>query len=144
MAPRARAAAPVEPEPVEEAEDYTVYATKPITATMEDFAVWITDEVYGGDAKAFAAADAERLVSLAGTLRMKFQASDFNIEQREIRKQEREAARSAPEPAEEAAPAKPARRGRAAAAAAAEPEPAAPAKPARPRRGKAATGAAAF
>jgi chemotaxis protein histidine kinase CheA len=131
----ARAAAPVE-EVVEEAEDFAVYADKNITDTMADFADWIVEEVYGGDENAFRKASSERIVALAGTLRMKFQASDMNIERREQRKLERQSA--APEPEPEAAPAKPARRGRVAAA----PEPeAAPAKPA--RRGRVAAAEAA-
>jgi hypothetical protein len=137
MARGRAAAAPVEEVEVEEAEDYTVYATKTITATMDDFATWIVDEVYGGDEAAFKKASSERIVSLAGTLRMKFQASDFNIEQREARKLEREAARAevAVEPEDEAPAPKP-KRGRAAATEA-------PAPAAAPKRGRAAAAPAA-
>jgi hypothetical protein len=109
MAPRRGTAPAPEPE-VEEVEaeegerDYTVYATKPVTATMEDFAQWLHEEV--GDINEMGANDPVRLVALAGTLRMEFQKSDFNRTRREERRAERAQARAAePEEAEEEAPA---------------------------------------
>lgn len=144
MAPkRGAAAAKPAPEPeVEETEeteetgerDYTVYAEKPVTATMEDFAQWLHEEV--GDINEMGKNDPVRLVALAGTLRMEFQKSDFNRDRREERRAERAAAREAePEAAEEEAeeaPAKPAR-GRAAKPASSTSKPAA-SKPATARR----------
>lgn len=115
---------------VEEAEsgekDYTGYADKAPTATMSDFAEWLVDEVYGGKYPG----DEDDFVNgvrLGGTLRMEFQRSEFNIQRREERRQERAAAAEA-EPEEEEAPApKRAARGKTAATKAA-PAKAAPAK----------------
>jgi hypothetical protein len=97
--PRSAAAKPqVEEAEVEETEaeteeterDYTVYADKPITASMADFHTWLNDEV--GDLSKM---DTERIVALAGTLRMEFQRSDFNQEQRDLRKAQRAEAAAA-------------------------------------------------
>jgi hypothetical protein len=112
MPPRGRTAqVDAEPAEAEETErDYTIYATKDVTATMEDFAEWIVQEVYEGDQKAFDKEDPVRIVSLAGTLRMEFQRSDLN----KTRRAERQAARAAGNGAEadedEAAPITPAKR----------------------------------
>jgi hypothetical protein len=131
--------------------DYTIYATKDVTATMEDFAAWLNQEV--GDLNKM---DAVRIVSLAGTLRMEFQRSDFNVERRETRRTEREAdaeqakaareaakaEKASKEPSEPAAT-KPATRGRAAGGTTG--KRGAAAAPARGRgRGKPATAAAPF
>lgn len=132
----AAAAAEVEPEETETVEeagarDYTVYADKPISATMQDFHDWLMEEV--GDLSEMEPA---RIVALAGTLRMEFQKSEFNQERREERRAAREAAVAAePEEAEEEKPAKPVRG--AAKATAAEK---AAAKPATARRTGAAAG----
>jgi hypothetical protein len=144
--PRAPRAAAPEPEVEDEALDYTVYADKTITPTMSDFADWIVEEVYAGDEAAFRKADSERIVALAGTLRMEFQKSELNKTRREERRAAREAEVAEPaepktaraKPAAKATVPPPARRGRAAAAAAAEPT-----KPAArsPRRGRAAAAA---
>ena len=62
-----------------EERDFTAYADKVPTGTMQAFADWIIDEVFGGefpgtqkDEKAF-----RNGVRLGGTLRMEFQASDY-------------------------------------------------------------------
>lgn len=140
---RGAAAAPVaEVEETEEAKDYTVYADKAPTVTMEDFYEWLVDEVFGGkypgDDDSFMDG-----VRLGGTLRMEFQQSEFNKTRRAERQAERQAASAATngDAEEEEAPAKPVHRaGRAAAA-----KPAAAAKasakgkpaPPRTRRGRA-------
>jgi hypothetical protein len=49
--------------------DFTAYADKPITTTMEAFAAWL-EEVTGYEVD-------ERSVALGGTLRMDFQKSDW-------------------------------------------------------------------
>src|SRR6266481_380681 len=68
MAPRGKAAVKEEPQAEEETEfDYTVYADKPITQTMEDFHEWLQD-VVGVELDL-------RSVALGGTLRMHFQQS---------------------------------------------------------------------
>lgn len=116
--PRGRAAATAEVEEteVEAAEpDYTVYATKPLTPTMLDYAEWVGDNV--GD---IAEMEPERLIALGPTLYHQFQASDFNKERKEVRRAERaeevaaKAAAKEEETEEEEAP-KPKPRGRAAA-----------------------------
>lgn len=146
MPPRGKAATAVaEPEVEETAEqetakDYTVYAEKEPTATMEDFADWLL-EVVGlefGTQKETAAF--RKGVQLGGTLRMEFQRSEFNIERREQRRLERAAAAAAEPEANGAAPApvKPTR-GKPAAAA----KPATAAKPAPPKRGRPAAAKAA-
>jgi hypothetical protein len=129
------AAAVAEPE-VEETEegekDYTVYAEKPITQTMVDFHQWLED-VVGVELD-------PRSVALGGTLRMEFQKSDFNREQRAKRQAERAASNgSATDTDSETPTPAPARRTRGAKAAAA------PKAPARRGRGKpASAGAAPF
>ena len=88
--PRRPAAQVAEPEPEVEADDLTVYADKEITETMQDFHEWLEQET--GIKLDL------RSVALGGTLRMKFQQSDFNKE----RRAQRQAARAngaAPEPA---------------------------------------------
>jgi hypothetical protein len=104
-AARTRRAAVPEPEEAEAEKDYTAYADKEPTATMADFADWLIAEVFEDDLGELDEDSFREGVRLGGTLRMEFQASDFNKE----RRAERQAART--EPAE--APAKPARRGRA-------------------------------
>jgi hypothetical protein len=101
-----------EVEEADEARDYTVYADKAITASMQDFHDWLNEEV--GDLSEM---DTVRIVALAGTLRMEFQKSDFNQERRSERKAAREAAAAAePEteaeadPEESETPAKPTRK----------------------------------
>jgi hypothetical protein len=74
----------------ESAVDYTPYATKPITDTMADFATWINQEIFvpvGSSIEEVGAEDPVRLIAIAGTARMEFQRSPFNISQREARKQ---------------------------------------------------------
>jgi hypothetical protein len=158
-----RRAQVAEPEPVaEEPKSYTQYADKAPTVTMEDFAEWLVDEVFGGkypgDFDSFMDG-----VRLGGTLRMEFQQSAFNKTRRADRQAERAtgngdaepeapaakaptrrgraaapAAKATPAPAGKP-PARPARGGRARATAAPAPEAtAAPARPARARRGSAA------
>jgi hypothetical protein len=112
---RARRAAP-DPEPDEEAKDYTAYADKDPTPTMEDFADWLIAEVFEDNLEDLDEDSFREGVRLGGTLRMEFQASEFNQTRRAERAAEREdaaAAKSKPEAA------KPARRGKAAT----EPEP---------------------
>jgi hypothetical protein len=108
MARRAAVAEP-EVEETDEAPDYTAYADKEITATMEDFHEWLEQEV--GIKLDL------RSVALGGTLRMEFQKSQFNKDRRAERQAARAAGNGAAEEAEPEAPAKPARRGRQAAAA---------------------------
>src|SRR5580698_1239864 len=144
-----RGARAAQPETVEEEVDYREYATKPITSTMSGFSDWLVQEVFDGDEAAFKKASSERIVALAGTLRMEYQRSPMNQERRAQARSERESAAS--QPKEPSPPAR-APRGRKAAAA----EPAAPAakpartadtpatRPARPaRRGKVPAGTAA-
>lgn len=121
MPPRGKTA-PAEPVAETNAEangakDYTVYVEKAITASMQDFAAWLDSEVFrpaGTTLADMGKKDPVRLVALAGTLRMDFQRSDFNRDNRAKRAQER-ATEAEPETAPE--PPKPARRGRPAAAA---------------------------
>lgn len=99
-------------EETEEAKDYTVYATKPATATMVDFADWLIDEV-GLEFKTEAAELAFRKgVALGGTLRMEFQRSDLNKERRAQRAKERAESNGAEDEAEPEAKPTPAKRGR--------------------------------
>jgi hypothetical protein len=151
MPPKGRraAAAPVEPEEQEEAEQegqFDRHLTKDLSATMQDYAEWFDNEVT--DIAALGKTDPDRLLALGSTLYPHFQKSDLNQTRREARRSER----AAEEPEEEEAPpAKSAARGRAAKGASAPaPAPApAPARgraaaaPARPagRRGAAATAA---
>lgn len=118
-------------EPEEAEKDYTVYANKEPTATMVDFATWLKD-VTGIEFKTPAAEAAfDKGVALGGTLRMEFQRSDYNKEQRAERAAARaEANGAAEEPAEETP--KPARRGRPAKSASTDETP----KPAASRRGR--------
>jgi hypothetical protein len=98
----AKAAAAPATEAVEEAgeKDYTLYAGKPATATMQDFADWLIQEGAVGEFPSKAAEAAFRDgVRLGGTLRMDFQKSDFNQE----RRAERQAARAQENGASEAA-----------------------------------------
>lgn len=105
-AARTKPAPAPEPEPAEEAKDYTVYATKQITPIMLGFAEWLRQEV--GDIDEM---DADRIVSLAGTLRMEYQKSEFCQEVRDRLKAERAAGTTREEAEEEEeAPARPARR----------------------------------
>lgn len=136
-----RAAAVAEPEPEETEKDYTVYADKPATPLMRDFAEWIKDEVGLEFSSKAAEAAFDNGVRLGGTLRMEFQRSDFCKTRREERKAASAASNGAAEPEEEEAPA-PRRRTRAAAAKeTVEAEPEAPASTRRPRAtGKTATG----
>lgn len=75
----------------EPAKDYAPYATKAITDTMQDFHDWLEIEV--GD---LGDMDAVRIVALAGTLRMEFQASEFCKQRRAERQQAKAAAAAAP------------------------------------------------
>jgi hypothetical protein len=163
-----RRAQVAEPEPeVEEAGelDYSVYAGKDATPTMEHFGIWIIDEVFGGEFPGKQNEEDAFLdgVRLGGTLRMEFQRSEYWKETREQLKADREAERAEArstrsakngkaepeEEDEEEAPAAPARRTRGKAPAAAAPartatrgrsaaakSDAKPAAPARRGRGK--------
>lgn len=136
----AKAPAVEEVEETNGEKDYTVYADKPATATMVDFATWLKDEVglefTGKEEAAF-----DKGVQLGGTLRMDFQRSEFNVSQREARRAAREAeAENEPE-AEAAAPApRRAAKGRGTTAAKAPAKTAAKA-PARAKRGRTAQAA---
>src|ERR1700751_631121 len=69
-----------EPEPVESngSKDYTVYADKPITPTMEAFADFLIDDVYEGDLpKGFDEDSFRKGVALGGSTRMDFQRSEY-------------------------------------------------------------------
>jgi hypothetical protein len=98
-----------EPEPQDNGErDYTPYATKPATVTMEQFGFWLLevtelDGTYREGSKEEAAF--LRGVQLGGTLRMDFQRSDWWKDSPDNPRNKEEE----PEPEE-----KPARRGRAA------------------------------
>jgi hypothetical protein len=85
-----------ETQEAEEPKDYTVYASKAITSTMEDFAEWLSIEVCPLEEL-----EPDRIVSLAGTLRMEFQKSQFCRDRREERKAA--SAKAAPKPKKEAA-----------------------------------------
>jgi hypothetical protein len=91
-----RKAAVTEPEvdETDEAPDYTVYADKDITPTMEDFHEWLEQEV-GIELDL-------RSVALGGTLRMEFQKSQFNKDRRAQRQAERAAGNGASENEDEA------------------------------------------
>ncbi len=113
MAPRKAQATAPPAETEETAKDYTEYATKPLTPTMQDFAEWLEANV--GD---LGKMEADRLVALGPTLYHDFQASDFNRERKAERRAAKETESMAEKPSaaakEEAkAPAK-APRGRAA------------------------------
>jgi hypothetical protein len=112
-----------EDDPDADAPDYTPYATKAITPTMSDFHEWLNDEV--GDLSEM---DTERIVALAGTLRMEFQRSQFCKD----RRAERQAQRAKPAPAKSTAKTKaaPAKSAPAKSTAKAAPAKSAPAKPA--------------
>jgi hypothetical protein len=86
-----KSAAPAVEETEEGPKDYTVYATKEATPTMVDFAQWLIDEVGLTFQTAAAEAAFRKGVHLGGTLRMEFQRSDFNREQRAARAAERAA-----------------------------------------------------
>jgi len=78
--------------------DYTPYASKSITPTMVDFAQWMDDKIFkpiGSSIKEVGKTDPVRLIAIAGTARMEFQKSDFNIRRREERKQEAAAEKAA-------------------------------------------------
>jgi hypothetical protein len=115
--PRGRAAvAAVETETSEE-RDFSLYATKDLTATQLDFAEWLRDNV--GDIDKM---DADRVAALGPLCYHAFQASDFNRERKTARTAEREeaqkekqaAARAAKAETPKAAPApKPPARGKA-------------------------------
>jgi hypothetical protein len=93
---RTRAAAP-EPEVAEangDAVDFKKYLTKPISPTMSDFAEWMDQEVPGWDK-----VEVDRILVIGVTLYSHFQKSQFNIDRREARRAEREAAAPEPEPA---------------------------------------------
>lgn len=86
------------------AKDYTQYATKNLTPTMQDFAAWVIDNVFEGDEEAYSEADPDRLIALGPTLYHDFQRSDFNKEQKEARRQERASASDDEEDEEEEQP----------------------------------------
>ncbi len=140
MPPRGRkaAAAPVEPEEQEEAEQegqFDRHLTKDLSPTMSDYADWFHENV--ADIDELGKSDPGRLLALGSTLYPHFQKSDLNQGRREARRTDRAAANGAEEEPE---PAKPAPRGRKPAAGAAAParsaaKPAA-AAPARPARGR--------
>lgn len=132
--PRGRAAAAVAEEEVAGEKDYTVYAGKPATPLMQDFAEWIKQEV-GVDFPSKAAEAAfDNGVRLGGTLRMEFQKSDFCKERRAERQAEKAAENGA-------TVVKAGKRGRPAATEDVEDEPAV--KPAKAPRGRAAARATA-
>jgi len=120
MAPRTKPQLVNEAE-VDEAEDsekdYTVYADKDTTFTMENFATWLIDEVYEGKLPKDMDEDVFRKgVALGGSLRMEFQRSEWWKEVRAEHQAEREAekatkakAKAAEAAEEEPAPRKPAR-----------------------------------
>jgi hypothetical protein len=141
-----------EPEPeVTEAEegpkDYSIYLDRPITGTMQGFADWLEQEVCEPAGTTLAKLPANKIVALAGTLRMEYQASDFNIERRAAEKAAREAARANGSAAAEDEPEPtPARTGRAARGRTATRQPAAASAPAtkpatRTQRGRRGTAA---
>lgn len=117
-----------EPEPEQNGDfDYQRYLDKDLTPTMQDYVTWYEDNV-----AALEDVPVDKLVASAVYLYGHFQKSDFNISQREARRN----ARVPREPEPEPEPAKPAGRGRPRGRAAApepEPEPA----PAPARRGRA-------
>jgi len=67
--------------------DYTVYATKDLTAKQLDFAEWLSDNV--GDIEKM---DAARVAALGPLCYHAFQASDFNKERTESRRAEKASA----------------------------------------------------
>lgn len=89
---RAPKAAPEpEPEVAEAAEfDPEAYLNKDLTATMKDYVQWWRDEV--GDPDEI---DSELLITLGARFYNIFQKSQFNIDQREARRAERTATRTA-------------------------------------------------
>ncbi|HEV2698976.1 MAG TPA: hypothetical protein VGU90_13345 [Terriglobales bacterium] len=82
-----------EPEPAPDTaelngdKDYTVYADKQITPTMEAFADWLIDEVFEGDMpRGFDEDSFRKGVALGGSTRMDFQRSTFWAEDDRNRK----------------------------------------------------------
>lgn len=87
-----------EEEGEEQEQDLTPYLNKGITPTMAAFSEWI--DLYicqpgGTTLEELAASDPARVVAVAGTTRMIFQASAFNKQRREEAKAEAAAARAA-------------------------------------------------
>ena len=141
----AKPASEPEPEETEAPEfDPEYYLNKDLTPTMKDYVEWWRTEV--GDPDEI---DSDLLITLGARFYNIFQKSDFNIQRREERRNERASARTARAAANgaedeeadaEEAPARPSRRGKAAAAKPAgrtrAAAPAAPAKPAAARKGR--------
>jgi len=74
--------------------DYQKYVTKDFSATMADYITWMDANVPGWDKL-----EVDRILVLGVQLYSNFQKSDFNIEQREARRAERDQGGAAPEPA---------------------------------------------
>lgn len=88
-----------EDEDEESASDYSFYASKAITPTMQDFAEWMDQEIFvpvGSSIKEVGKTDPVRLIAIAGTARMEFQKSDLNKERRAQRQAEAAAAKAKP------------------------------------------------
>lgn len=132
---RKPAAAPAPVEPTVEEVDYQFYIDKDLTATMRDYVEWFEKNV-----SKLNKLDEDKILTLGVSLYSHFQKSDFNVDRREARRAEREAAAEAPPEPEPAAPAR--GRGRRAPAATA-PANAAPARSGRPARGRRPAAAAA-
>jgi hypothetical protein len=115
--------------------DYQFYIDKDLTATMRDYVEWFEKNV-----SKLNKLDEDKILTLGVSLYSHFQKSDFNVDRREARRAEREAAAEAPPEPEPAAPAR--GRGRRAPAATA-PANAAPARSGRPARGRRPAAAAA-
>jgi len=132
----------IEPEPEVASQngevDFQRYIDKDFSPTMTDFITWFEDNVGSLDEL-----PVDKILILGIQTYGHFQKSDFNISQREARRNARAASRPEPEPEPE--PAKPAGRGRprGRAAAAPEPEPEPAPAPARRGRGRAAARAGA-
>jgi hypothetical protein len=89
--------------------DYTPYASKPITVTMQDFAEWMNFAIFepvGSSIEEVGAEDPVRLIAIAGTARMEFQRSDFNKSRRAERQTDREKTKAKPAAKAKAVPAK--------------------------------------
>jgi hypothetical protein len=85
--PRGRAAVAEPVETGSDERDFTLYASKDLTATQLDFAEWLRSNV--GDIDKM---DADRVAALGPLCYHAFQASEFNRTRKEERATEREAA----------------------------------------------------
>jgi hypothetical protein len=94
MPPRTKSRKQAAPEPETTAPngevDYQKYIGKDLSATMEDYVTWFEDNVISLEEL-----ELDKILTLGVQLYGHFQKSDFNVSQREARKDAREATRAA-------------------------------------------------